>query len=421
MLAIIWGVIKFIVLISFLVIIHEGGHFLMAKAVGMKVNQFAVGFGPSIWEKQFGETLYAVRWIPLGGYVALEGEEGDSEDPRAFNNKPVWARFLVVVMGATVNIVFALVAFFIIYYSVGTFPTTIVEGFTEGSAGEKAGIQVNDEIYKIDGKRMRTLSAITEHLRVNKGKTIDVTVKRNNEQINYLVTPNVVETGLIGLTFKDNTAVIDEVSVDSPAKNADFRSGDKILAVNGEAFTTVTDFTAFINESANIPVNITLLRGNEEIVKEVTPICPDLLKQYVIGFYGKNSDDKIGLIGYSFWESITQMQMMLNQVGEIFTGKINVKYLSGPVGIAKVVGATDTGDAFLSLLIFISLNLGIVNLLPIPPLDGGKLVFILIEGITRKRPNPKIEMYLQLAGMALLLLLMVFVTFNDITRNMSIF
>ena len=418
---IIWGIVKFIILISFLVIIHEGGHFLMAKAVGMKVNQFAVGFGPSIWEKQFGETLYAVRWIPLGGYVALEGEEGDSEDPRAFNNKPVWARFLVVVMGATVNIVFALAAFFIIYYSAGQFPTTIVEGFTEGSAGASAGIQVNDEIYKIDGKRMRTLSAVTEYLRVNKGKPINVTVKRDNQMVDFVVTPNVEEMGLIGLTFVDNTAVIDEVSVDSPAKSADFRSGDKILAVNGTAFSSVEEFTAFINGSANVPVNITLLREEEEISKEVTPICPELLKKYVIGFYGKTSDDKVGLIGYSFWESITQMQMMLNQVYEIFTGQINVKYLSGPVGIAKVVGATDTGSAFMTLLIFISLNLGIVNLLPIPPLDGGKLVFILIEGITRKRPNPKIEMYLQMAGMALLLLLMVFVTFNDITRNMSIF
>lgn len=418
---IVWGIIKFIILISFLVIIHEGGHFLMAKAVGMKVNQFAVGFGPSIWEKQIGETLYAVRWIPLGGYVALEGEEGDSDDPRAFNNKPVWARFLVVVMGATVNIVFALTAFFIIYYSAGEYLTTIVDGFTEGSAASVSGMQVNDEVYAVNGKRMRTLSAITEYLRINKEKPVVVTVKRGNEKINYTMAPDVVETGLIGLTFVDNTAVIDEVSVDSPAEGADFKSGDKIVAINGEAFTTVEDFTLFINGHANVPVNITLLREGEEITKEVTPICPDLLKKYVMGFYGKNSDDKIGLVGYSFWESITQMQMMLNQVGEIFTGKINVKYLSGPVGIAKVVGDTSTGSDFMTLLIFISLNLGIVNLLPIPPLDGGKLVFILIEGITRKRPNPKIELYLQMAGMAMLLLLMVFVTFNDITRNMSIF
>ena len=418
---IVWGIIKFIILISFLVIIHEGGHFLMAKAVGMRANQFSVGFGPSIWEKQIGETLYAVRWIPLGGYVALEGEEEDSDDPKAFNNRPIWARFLVVIMGATVNIVFALAAFFIIYFSAGAYPTTVVESFTEGSAGEIAGIQVNDEIYKIDGKRMRTLSAITEYLRVNKGKPINVTVKRGNDKISYSVSPNVQETGLIGLTFDNNTAVIDDVSVDSPAREADFKKGDEILSVNGNKFTTVEDFTAIISNSANVPVSITLLRDGETIEKEVTPVCPELLKKYVIGFVGKTSNDKIGLIGYSFWESISQMQQMLNQVYEIFTGQINVKYLSGPVGIAKVVGQTSTGSAFLTLLIFISLNLGIVNLLPIPPLDGGKLLFIIIEGITRKRPNPKIELYLQMAGMALLLLLMVFVTFNDITRNMSIF
>ena len=294
---IVWGIIKFIILISFLVIIHEGGHFLMAKAVGMRANQFSVGFGPSIWEKQIGETLYAVRWIPLGGYVALEGEEEDSDDPKAFNNRPIWARFLVVIMGATVNIVFALAAFFIIYFSAGAYPTTVVESFTEGSAGEIAGIQVNDEIYKIDGKRMRTLSAITEYLRVNKGKPINVTVKRGNDKINYSVSPNVQETGLIGLTFDNNTAVIDDVSVDSPAREADFKKGDEILSVNGNKVTTVEDFTAIISNSANVPVSITLLRDGETIEKEVTPVCPELLKKYVIGFVGKTSNDKIGLIG----------------------------------------------------------------------------------------------------------------------------
>ena len=146
-----------------------------------------------------------------------------------------------------------------------------------------------------------------------------------------------------------------------------------------------------------------------------------MLKDYEIGFYGKVENDILGLIVSSIWQTGDQVVNMLHQVIEIFTGQVNLKYLSGPVGIAKVVGQANTGSGFLYLLVFISLNLGIVNLLPIPPLDGGKLVFILIEGISRRKPNPKIEMYLQLVGMGLLVALMIFVTFNDITRRMSIF
>jgi len=418
---IVWGIIKFLVLISFLVLIHEGGHFLTAKAVGMKVNQFAIGFGPKIWSYQGKETLYSIRWIPLGGFVSLEGEEDDSDDPQAFNNKPVWARFLVVVMGATVNIVFAIVALFCISLSFGQFQTTIVGELTPGSAGELAGIQLNDEVYAINGRRMRTIDSIKECLRINKEKPVTVTVKRNGEKLDYVLTPDVVETGLIGVNFEENSTVISEVQVDSPAKLAGIEKGDKVLALNDVAMTDMNEIVTKISESANIPVNLTLQRGEEELTVAVTPICPDILKSYVIGFVGKVSDDKVALIGHSVWQSLVEVEKMLNQVVELLTGQIDTKYLSGPVGIATVVGQTGTGSEFLTLLIFISLNLGIVNLIPLPPLDGGKLVFLLIEGITRKRVSAKVEMGFQMAGMVLLLLLMVYVTFNDITRQMSIF
>lgn len=420
-LSVIWTIIKFIVLISFLVVIHEGGHFLTAKAFGMKVNEFAVGFGPKIWGKQKGETLYSIRWIPLGGYCALEGEDDASDDPRAFGNKSVWARFWVVIMGATVNIVFALVVFFIMFMSVGQYQSTVVDYFSENSAGERAGILVGDEIYKINGKRMRTVSAITEFLRVNKDDEITVTVKRDGEKLDFSFTPNVVETGYVGLEFLNNTTEISDVSVDSPAEAVGLKKNDKVLKINGNEIADATEFSSVISNSANVPVEIVYLRDDAENSVTVTPVCPDLLKNYEIGFFGRVQNDIPGLIAKSWYQTLDQATSMLHQVVEIFTGQINLKYLSGPVGIAKVVGQANTGYGFLYLLVFISLNLGIVNLLPIPPLDGGKLVFILIEGISRKKPNPKIEMYLQLAGMCLLLALMVFVTFNDITRRMSIF
>ena len=420
-LGILWTIIKFIVLISFLVVIHEGGHFLTAKAFGMKVNEFAVGFGPKIWGKQKGETLYSIRWIPLGGYCALEGEDEESNDPRAFGNKSVWARFWVVVMGATVNIVFALVVFFIMFLSIGQYQSTVVDYFSPDSPGQIAGIEVGDEIYKINGKRVRTISAINEFLRINKDEEITVTVKREGEKLDYTFIPKTVETGYVGLEFKENETVIADVSVDSPAEAAGLEKNDKILKINDLEVKDAAKFSEVVSQSANIPLNITYLRDNIENTISVTPVCPDLLKDYEIGFYGKVENDILGLIVSSIWQTGDQVVNMLHQVIEIFTGQVNLKYLSGPVGIAKVVGQANTGSGFLYLLVFISLNLGIVNLLPIPPLDGGKLVFILIEGISRRKPNPKIEMYLQLVGMGLLVALMIFVTFNDITRRMSIF
>lgn len=420
-LGVIWTIVKFIVLISFLVVIHEGGHFLTAKAFGMKVNEFAVGFGPKIWGKQKGETLYSIRWIPLGGYCALEGEEEASDDPRAFGNKSVWARFWVVIMGATVNIVFALMVFFIMFLSIGQYQSTVVDYFAPDSQGELAGIKVGDEIYKINGKRVRTISSINEILRVNKDQEVTVTVKRDGEKLDYTFKPKTVETGYVGLEFKENETVIADVSVDSPAEVAGLEKNDKILKINDIEIESSEKFSNIVSKSANIPLNITYLRDDAENTLSITPICPDLLKDYEIGFYGKVENDWPGLVVSSFWQTGDQVVNMLHQVIEIFTGQVNLKYLSGPVGIAKVVGQANTGSGFLYLLVFISLNLGIVNLLPIPPLDGGKLVFILIEGISRRKPNPKIEMYLQLVGMGLLLALMIFVTFNDITRRMSIF
>lgn len=420
-LGVIWTIVKFIVLISFLVVIHEGGHFLTAKAFGMKVNEFAVGFGPKIWGKQKGETLYSIRWIPLGGYCALEGEEEASDDPRAFGNKSVWARFWVVIMGATVNIVFALMVFFIMFLSIGQYQSTVVDYFAPDSQGELAGIKVGDEIYKINGKRVRTISSINEILRVNKDQEVTVTVKRDGEKLDYTFKPKTVETGYVGLEFKENETVIADVSVDSPAEVAGLEKNDKILKINDIEIESSEKFSNIVSKNANIPLNITYLRDDAENTLSITPICPDLLKDYEIGFYGKVENDWPGLVVSSFWQTGDQVVNMLHQVIEIFTGQVNLKYLSGPVGIAKVVGQANTGSGFLYLLVFISLNLGIVNLLPIPPLDGGKLVFILIEGISRRKPNPKIEMYLQLVGMGLLLALMIFVTFNDITRRMSIF
>lgn len=418
--------VKFILVISFLVLIHEAGHFLTAKAVGIKVNEFAIGFGPKLFSKQKGETKYSIRCLPLGGYVAMEGEEEASDDPRAFNNKPVWARMLVVVMGGLVNIIFAIVVIFIMTMSNGTFESRIVEKIGANTAGAKAGIQVGDEVVAINGKPMRVMDDIVEYLRVNKQKPVTVKVKRNGELLEYNLVPDKQELGLIGIALTEDGAtysnVIKDLEKNSPAIKVGMQVGDKITSVAGIETTDPAEIMTIIALNSNKEIPVKILRDTQEIEFLVTPITPEILARYVIGFNGTTVTGSISARIYNaFWQSMAEVRSMYNQVIELLSGKIDTKYLSGPVGIAKVVGETNGFKDLLSLIVFISLNLGIVNLLPFPPLDGGKMVFLLIELIRRKPIKEEIEAYFQLAGFSLLILLMIFVTFNDVTGRASLF
>jgi len=422
---IIWGIVKFLFVISFLVLIHEGGHFLTAKAVGMQVDEFAIGFGPKIWSKKGKETLYSIRCLPLGGFVSLEGESGKSDNPRAFANKPVWAKLLVVAMGAIVNIVFALVAIFFIVVSQGSFSTTTVDTIVEGSAGQKAGIIAGDKIYAIDGKRMHVKDDITEYLRTQKGDEVRITVLRNGEKIDFNLVPDQEKYGYTGIEFVEDgesyTNEISYLSVDSPAVLAGLQEHDKIIGINNIDTTDPVEISMIAYENADVELPIKIDRNGEILELKITPVCPDILIRYVIGFISAETTNTSELVYCGFWQSLSQMRSMLNQIIELFTGQISAKYLSGPIGIAKVVTNTSGWYELLTLAVLISMNLGIVNLLPIPPLDGGKIVFLLIEAITRKPVSEKVEYSFQLAGFTLFMLLTLFVTFNDITRNLSIF
>lgn len=419
------GILKFLLVISFLVLIHEGGHFLTAKAVGMQVDEFAIGFGPKIWSKKGKETLYSIRCLPLGGFVSLAGESGKSDNPRAFANKPVWAKLLVVAMGATVNIVFALVAIFIMVVSQGSFSTTTVDSMVEGSAGQKAGIIAGDKILAIDGKRMHVKDDITEYLRTQKGDEVKVTVLRNGEKIDFNLVPDQEKYGYTGIVFVENgenyTNEIASVQVDSPAIIAGLKENDKIIGINNIDTTDPVEISMIAYENADVELPIKIDRNGEILDLTITPVCPELLVRYVIGFISAETTNTVDLVYCGFWQSIAQTRSMLHQIIELFTGQISAKYLSGPIGVAKVVTNTNGWEELITLAVLISLNLGIVNLLPIPPLDGGKIVFLLIEAVTRKPVSEKVEYAFQLAGFAFFMLLTVFVTFNDITRNLSIF
>lgn len=392
----------------------------------MRVDEFAIGFGPKIWSKKGKETMYSLRSIPLGGYVALAGEMGESDDPRAFANKPIWARILVVVMGATVNIVFALVAIFIMVISAGSYETTTVHQMVENSAGYNAGIQAGDKIVAIDGKKMRVKDDITEYLRKSKLNEVTVTVLRNGEYLDFNLVPEQQKTGYTGIEFATDSEniylnEISNIQVDSPAVLAGLEKGDKIISINNIATTDPSEISYIAYENPDKELPIIVDRNGEILNLTITPVCPELLVRYVIGFYSAQTTSTGELIYTGFWQSIYQLKAMMTQVIEIFTGQISTKYLSGPIGVAKVINQTTTWDDLLTFAVLISMNLGIVNLLPIPPLDGGKIVLLAIEGIRRKPVSEKVEGALQMVGFAFFIGLTIFVTFNDIVRDLSIF
>lgn len=338
MIAFLISAFKVIILLGVLIIIHELGHFTVAKLCNVKVNEFAIGFGPTIYKKQGKETKYNLRLIPLGGFISMEGEEERSEDSRSFSNVSIPKRMAIVLAGPFVNIVFASIIYFFLAFSAGPYISNQIDEFLPGYGAENSGIQVNDRIIEIDGKRVESKNDLSKILDKCNGKRLEIKVDRSGEILQYTVKPTEVKltdnisTYYIGVSFKP--------------------SQDNI-----------------INRSIN---------GAME-TKEFLFSIVDNIKQLV-------------------------------------TGNVGVDQMMGPVGISEVVAKTDGFKEFIQMMALISLSLGFTNLLPIPALDGGKIMILAIEAIRRKPLNEKLEVNIQLLGFSFLIILSLYITYKDIVR-----
>lgn len=328
MLTVILGILLFL----FLIFPHELGHFLMARAVGVKVNEFAFGMGPAIWKKQGKETLYSVRLLPVGGYCAMEGEDKDSDDERAFNKKSPGAKILVLAAGAAMNVLIAVVVMSGIMFATGE-ATNVINKVVKDSPAAAAGIEHGDRIVDAGGKKIGNWYDFHESMRGQK-KPFKLTVERKGERKTFSVTPK-EEKG-----------------------------------------------------------------------------------RYVIGVSAvveKNLFKSVARGVKSTWILTGRMYAGLK---DLVTGKVAVKEVTGPVGMIGLVHQTTSQGLtpFFYLLVFISLNLAIFNLLPFPALDGGRIIFVIIRMVTGKAITDRQENMVHGAGMILLLTLMVFATWNDLVR-----
>ena len=415
MLGFILAAIKIIFLLGFLIFIHELGHFLVAKLCKVKVNEFAIGFGPLIWKKQGRETKYALRLLPLGGFVSMEGEEERSEDSRSFSKASIPKRIAICAAGAIVNIVFGLIVYFILMsVTLGPYVSNEIDTTLNGFVAQEIGLQNGDKVIELDGNKVNSQIDINKVLENQNGEEINIKIDRNGEILEYNIEPTEVPSKHTGIYLDDDCKIV-TVEKGSPAEEQGIKSNDELIAINGEPVNGDTQKVVeiFNTEGLNTML-LTIKRGNEEIKIELTP---DYIPNYYLGATFKQAPDNfINRCINGGMQTSEFMFSIIDNLKQLFTGNVGVDQMMGPVGISETVAKTDDIQDFIYLLALISLSLGVTNLLPIPALDGGKILILLIEAIRRKPLKEQTEINIQLLGFSILIALAIFVTYNDILR-----
>lgn len=419
MIGFIISALKIIILLGFLVFIHELGHFLVAKLCKVKVNEFAIGFGPVLFSKKGKETKYQLRLIPLGGFVSMEGEEERSEERGAFNKVSIPKRIAIVAAGGLVNIIFAIIVYLGLQTYIGNNITTEITGFIAGNNIQSIGIQPGDTIEKINGKTVRRQSDINNIVKKSNGEELTILIDRNGEKIEYKTKPMTRKYNATGMYFdSENDTEIKGFDSNSNIKNQGFNVGDKIISINGISvendYNKMSEILQDSKYMEDEKISFIIRRNNEEITIEATPIKET---KYLLGVELKKAENNFGNnFYYAIFDTKDFAFSIVDNIKMLFTGKVNTEDLMGPVGISSVVAKTNGFQEFIYILAVISLSLGVTNLLPFPPLDGGKIVILIIEAIRRRPLKEKYEVGIQMIGFCLMIMVSLYVTFNDICR-----
>lgn len=414
MITFILSAIKIIILLGFLIFIHELGHFTVAKLCKVKVNEFAIGFGPTIWKKQGKETKYALRLFPLGGFVSMEGEEERSEDSRSFSKASIPKRIAIVVAGATVNIIFAVVIYFIISATSGTYISNEINSTINGYAAQSIDLKNGDKIVQIDNKKINNKADLDKILKKSKGEDLNIKIERENNTLDFTIKPTEVKTKVTGI-YLDENCKIAAVEKESSSEKQGIKSNDKLIKINNKEINGDRNKALeLIGEKGVNTMLVTVERKGKEINIELTP---DYISSYYLGVNLKQAPDTF--INRCIGARIQTKEFVFSIVDnlkKLFTGNVGIDQMMGPVGISEVVAKTNGFQEFISMMALISLSLGVTNLLPIPALDGGKILILIIEAIRRKPMKQETEINIQLLGFSILIALSLYVTYNDILR-----
>jgi regulator of sigma E protease len=425
--------------LGIMIVIHEFGHYAAAKFFGVRVEVFSVGFGKRLWGFKRGDTDYRICLVPLGGYVKMSGEnpmDEQSGDPGEFGAHPRWQRLIIAAAGPAMNIVLAialLTGVYMVHYERPLFydQPAVIGWVLEDSVGAKAGIQSGDRIVKINQVENPTWEQVIPIVLLSPNQPVELALKRGEEVIRMTVRPEAVgpnEAGDLGL-LADQPRIVTHLEPGKPAERAGMQLGDEILAVDGIPVRAIEQFRIHLREKKGQAVTISLLRNGQQKEITVTPVKvaneSDGKESYRVGFGSIPMRVEKLPFRQAFARSLEKNKefslLIVEMAQKLVQRKVSLRQIDGPIGIAGAAGAAARQEGWTPILLLtaaISLNLGVFNLFPIPILDGGMILMLLIESAMRRDINLVIKERIYQAAFVFLVLFAAVVIYNDIAKNL---
>jgi regulator of sigma E protease len=424
------------VILGFMILIHEFGHYAAAKLLGVRVEVFSIGFGKRLFGFRRGDTDYRIAAIPLGGYVKMSGEnpmDERTDDPGEFMSHPRWHRFIIAIAGPAMNILFAVGLLTCVYMVRYEYPAVLDEPAVIGwvvqdTPAAKAGIQVGDRIVRIDGIENPTWEQVIPREALNPNQPLDVTIERGGQTITKTIVPEPFgpnQMGSAGWAPKEPSFPITDLEPGMPAEKAGMKLGDEIVSVDGQPIAGLEAMIESLKRTKDKPIQITVMRDGKPLTFTVQPVLSNLKgdERYRVGVASAPMKVSSLPLAAAFRRSVEQNKqgslLILELVQKMVQRKISIRSIEGPIGIGRAAGQAASRKGWTPLLELtagISLNLGIFNLLPIPIMDGGVILLLFVESLIRRDINLRIKERIYQAAFVFLVLFAVMVIYNDVVK-----
>jgi regulator of sigma E protease len=434
------AVLAVAVVLGFMILIHEFGHYAVAKLLGVRVEVFSIGFGKRLLGFRRGDTDYRISAIPLGGYVKMSGENPMDErtgDPGEFLSHPRWHRFLIAIAGPSMNILLAiglLTAVYMVRYEYPMFleQPAVIAWVKPDSPAANAGLRPGDRIAGVDGIQNPTWEQLEPKVWLSPNQPLTVTIQRDNETFERTITPQAITTSEVGSAgwYPNESVTVGALEPGMPAARAGLQTGDHVVAMDGKPLPSIEAMIEQLQQSKSKPVDLTIQRDGSEFTVRVQPMLASTEdpneKRYRIGFSNKPEMKVTRLslaeaVSHSLADNKKDSLLILELMKKLVQRKVSIRTISGPIGIAQDAGeaATEKGwTPLMALTAAISLNLGIFNLLPIPILDGGVILLLFVESIMRRDISLQIKERIYQAAFVFLVLFAVMVIYNDLAKTL---
>lgn len=419
------NILMIILAFNFILIIHELGHFAVAKLSKIKVDEFSLFVGPKLFSFTKGDTTYSLRLFPILAYVKMEGEDEESDSENAFSKKPVWVRAAVIAAGPLANIISAIIII-TIFFSINGYKTLNISKIAEDSPAFEAGLQVGDKIVEYDNKRLYQPMDLDQFLYISKGEPTNIKIKRENKILELDFEPRKIPANkryvLEFILNTENVNVVEAVTKGGAADEAGIKKGDRIVALNNTIVSDIEGVRNILQANGTSSVEVTVERDGKRVDLKATPVETTDMEQYGVGFsLAYTKGDVLTSLKQGVVFAYSNVRIVGYTLSWLFTGKASIAEMVGPVGIVNTMNdavktTASTADAILTILYltaYISVAVGATNLIPFPALDGSKLVLLAVEAVRRKPLPIEKEAIITTIGFLILIGLSILITFKD--------